>query len=102
MDSLMTSVQRVDQYANIIPEGDQVVELSCKSGVSKSGSVPQGWPARGEIEFRDVVMKYSCDDDSIKSIGVSSGGCHQSRSHPALNRTSFYCLPKEKVVYFDA
>nr|XP_023018988.1 multidrug resistance-associated protein 4-like [Leptinotarsa decemlineata] len=44
----MTSVERIQEYADIIPEQDIITK-----------SPPKSWPDRGRIDFVNVYMKYS-------------------------------------------
>ncbi|XP_074031092.1 ATP-binding cassette subfamily C member 4 isoform X2 [Leptinotarsa decemlineata] len=47
-ENQMTSVERIQEYADIIPEQDIITK-----------SPPKSWPDRGRIDFVNVCMKYS-------------------------------------------
>lgn len=50
----MTSVERIQEYADLVPEMDyKVVEP------------PESWPDQGKLEFNKVFLKYSEDDLSV-------------------------------------
>ncbi|KAI8474713.1 MAG: hypothetical protein J3K34DRAFT_518016 [Monoraphidium minutum] len=42
------AVERLVEYSNLPKEAAAVIP----------GSAPEGWPSQGEVEFRDVVMRY--------------------------------------------
>lgn len=64
----MTSVERVQEYADLLPEKDD-----------QSKEPPATWPQHGEIEFKQVFLKYSQDDP------------------PVLKNLNFVIKPQEKV-----
>lgn len=50
----MTSVERIQEYADLVPETDnKVVEP------------PKSWPKLGKLEFENVSLKYSEDDPPV-------------------------------------
>lgn len=64
----MTSVERIQEYADIAPEqDDQAVEIS------------KSWPEHGEIQFKEVFLRYSEDDS------------------PVIKNVSFVINAKEKI-----
>lgn len=50
----MTSVERIQEYADLVPERDDQVK-----------EAPQYWPEYGNIKFKNVVLKYSKDDPPV-------------------------------------
>lgn len=64
----MTSVERIQQYVDLEPEKDD-----------QAKEVPKTWPQEGNIEFKNVFLRYS-DDAS-----------------PVLNNLNFIVKSKEKV-----
>ncbi len=65
-ESLVTSVERILEYAENIP-----VEAPMR-GIAPPG----GWIARGDIEFDDVTVRYGPNEDAVLSnvsFSVSSG-----------------------------
>lgn len=51
VESRMTSVERLRHYATITPEPDVTRQ--------RNEPLPEGWPARGAVEFRDVCVRYA-------------------------------------------
>ena len=64
----VVAVERVEEYAKLPREG-----------AGESRLAPQGWPSRGEVEFRDVAMRYRPDLE------------------PVLRHLSLHLRPAEKV-----
>ncbi|CAG9854243.1 unnamed protein product [Phyllotreta striolata] len=68
LENQMTSIERVQEYADLKHEED-----------NKTYDPPANWPANGEVEFRDMSLQYSPDDP------------------PVLKNLKFLIKPKEKV-----
>lgn len=64
----MTSVERIQEYADLVPEKDD-----------EAKDVPTYWPEHGKVEFKNVFLKYSRDDLIV------------------LNNLNFVIKPKEKI-----
>lgn len=64
----MTSVERVQEYADLVPERNNQVK-----------EPPKSWPEHGEIEFQNVYLSYSEEEP------------------PVLKNLSFVIKPKEKI-----
>ncbi|KAL2917874.1 hypothetical protein HK105_202747 [Polyrhizophydium stewartii] len=62
----MNAVERIAEYANRIPvEAAEITDVR----------PPAGWPAKGEIEFKDVSMRYAPDLPLVlKSVSFSIHG----------------------------
>lgn len=50
----MTSVERIQEYADLVPEKDDDVT-----------EPPESWPATGKVEFKNLFLKYSTDDPAV-------------------------------------
>lgn len=50
----MTSVERIQEYADLVPERDD-----------QGKATPRSWPEHGNIQFKDVVLRYSKDDPAV-------------------------------------
>lgn len=50
MEANMVAVERILEYTNIENEGDRQTELD--------RTLPDSWPTRGEIEFKDAKLRY--------------------------------------------
>lgn len=50
----MTSVERVQQYADLVPEKDDQVR-----------EPPKSWPEHGQIEFQNVFLRYSENEPPV-------------------------------------
>lgn len=62
MESAAVSAERLIEYANDVPEEPQ----------GGSTAVPEGWPARGEIEFDNVSVRYAPELPlSLKSLQLT-------------------------------
>ncbi|CAH1105144.1 unnamed protein product, partial [Psylliodes chrysocephalus] len=68
LENQMTSVERVQEYADLKQEEE-----------STTYEPPASWPSKGEVEFSDMSLQYSPDDP------------------PVLKNLSFLIKPKEKV-----
>lgn len=64
----MTSVERIQEYVDLIPEKDDQVK-----------EVPTYWPEHGKLEFKDVILRYSKDEPEV------------------LKSLNFVINPKEKI-----
>lgn len=71
LENQMVSVERVLEYANLPSE-----ELS---GNDLKTQAPKGWPADGEIEFKDISLFYN------------------DESNPAISNLSFSIKSQEKI-----
>nr|XP_023018987.1 probable multidrug resistance-associated protein lethal(2)03659 [Leptinotarsa decemlineata] len=64
-ENQMTSVERIQEYADIIPEQDIITK-----------SPPKSWPDRGRIDFVNVCMKYSKNTpilwDALEQVELKS------------------------------
>ncbi|CAG9854733.1 unnamed protein product [Phyllotreta striolata] len=59
-ENQMTSVERVQEYADLKPETDE-----------KTFEPAEAWPERGQIEFRDTSLRYSPNDPYVlKNLDV--------------------------------
>ncbi|KAI9190763.1 P-loop containing nucleoside triphosphate hydrolase protein [Polychytrium aggregatum] len=56
MELNMNSVERVHEYLEIDQEAPAVIETS---------RPPPGWPAKGHVQFNDVVVRYAPDLDPV-------------------------------------
>lgn len=68
LENQMTSVERVQEYADLKPEKDESAK-----------ETPMSWPQHGKIEFKNMSLSYSEDDP------------------PVLKDLSFLIKPREKV-----
>ncbi|CAF1347212.1 unnamed protein product [Rotaria sp. Silwood1] len=68
---LMTSVERVDEYAHLPQEED--------NGDSKRLiKAPTDWPARGAIEFRNYSLRYQSNlEPTLKNINLAIKPCEK-------------------------
>nr|KAJ3412102.1 hypothetical protein HK105_002440 [Polyrhizophydium stewartii] len=66
MEIAMNAVERVNYYAHKLePEAAEITDVR----------PPAGWPAKGEIEFKDVSMRYAPDLPLVlKSVSFSIHG----------------------------
>eukprot|EP00741_Cyanophora_paradoxa_P013315 tig00020684_g12858.t1 len=71
IESMLGAVERVKYYTDNIPEEAPLVLPNCRPAES--------WPAKGEIEFKDAVMRYAKELD------------------PAMRGVSFKVMHGEKV-----
>ena len=53
----MTSVDRVDEYSKLEPEGDLESPPDRRP--------PADWPSQGNIEFRNLSMRYFADEKPV-------------------------------------
>ncbi|KAI2473026.1 ABC transporter [Annulohypoxylon bovei var. microspora] len=62
----MQSFHRVREYASVEPEEkpDEVKKITEYSDLPES-DVPKNWPRTGEVEFRNVTIKYDLDGPEI-------------------------------------
>lgn len=66
-EHLMTSIQRVHEYANLEPEEDN-------GGSSRLINPPETWPDRGKIEFQNYSLCYRPGlEPALKSINLIIG-----------------------------
>ncbi|KAJ2998943.1 hypothetical protein NUW58_g160 [Xylaria curta] len=64
----LQSYHRVKEYANAEPEEEPAED---KERGTSDNVLPKGWPRSGEIEFRDVTIKYDADGPEIlKNINL--------------------------------
>lgn len=68
MVNQMTSVERIQEYADLVPEKDD-----------EAREVPTYWPEHGKVEFKNVYLRYSRDDPIV------------------LNNLNFVIKSKEKI-----
>ncbi|KAJ8983675.1 hypothetical protein NQ317_003463 [Molorchus minor] len=68
LENNMTSIERVQEYTEVVPEKDE-----------KKIDPPKSWPEHGGIKFERVFLKYSLDDPYV------------------LQNLNFEVKPKEKV-----
>ncbi|XP_056642945.1 probable multidrug resistance-associated protein lethal(2)03659 [Diorhabda sublineata] len=54
LENQMTSVERVQEYADLKQEEDE-----------HTNALPKHWPSHGKVEFRDMSLKYSPDDPPV-------------------------------------
>lgn len=54
MENTMTSVERLKEYADIQPESDCL-----------SQEIPKSWPENGDIEFRNLSLRYDKDEPYV-------------------------------------
>lgn len=64
----MTSVERIQEYVDLVPERDD-----------QTKDVPKYWPEHGKIQFKDVCLRYSETEPEV------------------LKNLNFEILPKEKI-----
>ena len=65
LEAEMSHVQRIMTYSSLTPEAPHQV-------TSPPLPPPVGWPSRGQIEFRDVVVRYRPDlDPALNGITLS-------------------------------
>jgi ABC-type multidrug transport system fused ATPase/permease subunit len=61
---LMTSVERINEYAQLPHEEDE-------GGQKRLVKTPPEWPSRGIIEFRNYSLRYRSDSEPVlKNINV--------------------------------
>jgi hypothetical protein len=120
---MMTSVERVHEYAHLPREGQPrtelgdvkktaVVGLAINSNLdSVESAMHVGWPSTGSLEFRDVTMCYDKPGDSIFSteaemrtsakslpIALPETAARAEAAQPALRGVTFKIENREKVV----
>lgn len=67
LENYMTSVERVMEYTNLKPEKDQKIEPKPDEKMPDFSN----WAKKGEIEFKDLSLKYSEDSNRIlKSLNL--------------------------------
>ena len=86
--ALMVSVERVNAFSDLPPEEADAVGAAGSAKALAAAALPAGWPAHGQLEFRDAVMSYAKQDSSGKTL---------TERAIALNGCSFACRPREKV-----
>jgi ATP-binding cassette, subfamily C (CFTR/MRP), member 4 len=59
LESQMTSVERIVEYSRLPSE------RPLKSSPEILKTLPQNWPARGSIGFKNVSMKYTQEGDYV-------------------------------------
>ncbi|ODN02105.1 Multidrug resistance-associated protein 4 [Orchesella cincta] len=59
-ENQMVSVERVNEYAELEPEAS----LESKPGLKP----PPSWPSKGEVVFKNLVMRYGNDSPVLKNI----------------------------------
>lgn len=65
LENNMTSVERVTEYINLKPETDSTTMV-----IEKQPDL-QNWAKKGEIEFKDLSLKYSeTSDPTLKSLNL--------------------------------
>lgn len=65
LENNMTSVERVTEYINLKPETDSTATM-----IEKQPDL-QNWAKKGEIEFKDLSLKYSeTSDPTLKSLNL--------------------------------
>lgn len=63
LENNMTSVERIMEYINLDAEEENPIE--------KQSEVPKLWPIDGAIEFSNLSLKYSENDDlQLKSVNL--------------------------------
>ncbi|EJT47325.1 hypothetical protein A1Q1_03871 [Trichosporon asahii var. asahii CBS 2479] len=101
LEQSMVALERIKEYSEIQPEAAEYVEPG----------PPEGWPAKGEIEVKDLVIKYAPDLPDVlhgltfnvkpgEKVGiVGSTGC--GKSTLALSFFRFVEATKGSIVIDD-
>lgn len=54
LENTMTCVERIKEYADVVPETDV-----------DSKEPPKDWPKQGRVEFHDLTMRYAVGDSAV-------------------------------------